>query len=120
MLENHIPIFPKICQSKYIHWHAIHKIMQKFVCVNCVHIYFWAEKIPETLKTREQERANPHFIKTDKNYPWCLIKYHAMKTSGGVETQLHAFLISALCGVSGYLHTPIALLSRKESPVPIA
>jgi len=34
----------------------------------------------------------------------CLIKYHAMEAHWGVELYLHAFLISALQGVSAKLH----------------
>jgi len=41
-----------------------------------------------------------------------------MKTYLGVEIQLHAFLTSALDGVSGQLHAPAALPPEKEPPVP--
>lgn len=37
-----------------------------------------------------------------------------MKAHGGVEVHLHAALTLALGGVSGHLHTPAAISSRKE------
>jgi hypothetical protein len=42
-----------------------------------------------------------------------------MKTCGGVELQLHAFLTLTLCGLSGQLHATAALAPGKEPPVAI-
>jgi hypothetical protein len=48
------------------------------------------------------------------NLSLCLIKYHAMKTYGGEEVYLHAFLTPAPDWLSGQLHTPAALNSGKN------
>jgi len=49
----------------------------------------------------------------------CLTKHHAMKTYWGVEIQLHAFLTSALDGVSCQLHAPAPLLTGKSPRCPL-
>jgi len=41
-----------------------------------------------------------------------------MKTYKRVQVQFHAFLSSALDGISGQLHAPAALTPEKEPPVP--
>jgi len=48
-----------------------------------------------------------------KTYP--VIKHHDMKTSGGMEVQLQAFLTSAL----DEFHAPTALHPGKKPPEPI-
>lgn len=43
----------------------------------------------------------------------CLIKHHAMKAYGRMETELHAFFMLTLGGVSGLLYTPVASHQEK-------
>jgi hypothetical protein len=45
----------------------------------------------------------------------CLIKYYAMKTYGGVEVYVHAFLNSALDGGGIQIHVSVDL-PREKSP----
>jgi hypothetical protein len=49
----------------------------------------------------------------------CLIKHHAMKTCGGLDVQLHAFLTSTLDEACEF-QAPTDLSSQKESQVHIA
>jgi len=51
-----------------------------------------------------------------------VFKQHAMQKCAGVEVKLHAFLTSTTyenMEASDHLHSPSALLSLKELPVPI-
>jgi hypothetical protein len=58
------------------------------------------------------------FINENVNLSLCLFKHHVMKTYKRVQVQFHAFLSSALDGISGQLHAPAALTPEKEPPVP--
>jgi hypothetical protein len=46
----------------------------------------------------------------------CLIKHHSIKTYGGVEVYLHAFLISALDGGEWSASHPGRYTNRERSP----
>jgi len=48
-----------------------------------------------------------------------LTKYNAMKTYGGVEVWIHAFLISALMETYGQLHLRLLYPPPEELPVHI-
>jgi hypothetical protein len=48
-----------------------------------------------------------------------LTKHHVMKTYGEAEVQLHAFLTTAIDGVSGQLHAKASLPREKSSWYPL-
>jgi hypothetical protein len=52
------------------------------------------------------------------NYPWCLMKHHAIHTYGGVEVYLHALLISAVEVGEWLASNPGRFISDVRSLVP--